>query len=93
MVLKAVTKIIQSPNSNTQYLAIPADMVKDSQYPFSPSEEVEICIIPGAKKVELIGTGIKAPSKSSDAAKKAGETRRRKATIRQAVLTGAEKMH
>ena len=57
MVLKAITKITQSANSRTQYVTIPADLVKDSQYPFSANEEVEIRVILGQRKLELVGTG------------------------------------
>lgn len=42
MVLQAKAKLSQSKNSTTMYLAIPADMVKDSQFPFLPSEQVEL---------------------------------------------------
>jgi len=65
MVLRAVTKIIQSPNSSTQYLTIPADVVKDSQYPFSANEEVEIHVIPEAEKIELVRVGTRAHSKNA----------------------------
>ena len=53
MVLQAITKLIQSPNSSTQYVTIPADIVKDSQYPFSANQNVEIKIVPGSKKIEI----------------------------------------
>lgn len=70
MVLKAVTKIIQSGNSSTQYVTIPADVVKDSQYPFSANEEVEIQVMPEAKRVLLTGIGTKGSAKSSEVRKK-----------------------
>jgi hypothetical protein len=34
MTLEANARLMKSPNSATLYLAIPADMVKDSQFPF-----------------------------------------------------------
>ncbi len=42
MVLQAKAKLSQSKNSTTMYLAIPADMVKDSHFPFLPGEQVEL---------------------------------------------------
>jgi len=54
MVLQAKSKILQSQNSSTQYLTIPAALVKDSQYPFSANEEVEIRIILGSNKLEVV---------------------------------------
>jgi hypothetical protein len=53
MVLRAATKLIQSPNSSTQYVTIPADIVKDSQYPFLANQDVEIRIVPGSRKIEI----------------------------------------
>ena len=53
MVLKVQSKVIKSPNSNTQYITIPADLVKDSQYPFRGNEFVEIRIVVGKKKLEI----------------------------------------
>ena len=46
MVLEVVTKIIQSPNAYTQYIVIPAAMVRDSQYPFRAGEKIRIRIDP-----------------------------------------------
>lgn len=58
MVLHAITKVIQSPNSRTQYVTIPADIVKDSQYPFSANQDVEVRIIPGLGKIEITLSGV-----------------------------------
>lgn len=54
MVLTVKTKIVQSQNSNTQYITVPASLVKDSQYPFSSSQNVEIRIIIGENKLEIV---------------------------------------
>jgi hypothetical protein len=51
MVLKARTRILQSRNSKTQYVTIPAAMVNDSQYPFKAGEAVEIEVVTGAKRL------------------------------------------
>jgi hypothetical protein len=57
MVLVAKTKIVQSRNARTQYIIIPADMVADSQYPFSGGGEVEIIVIPSEAKLEIRKVG------------------------------------
>lgn len=44
MVLHAKANINKSPNSNTQYLTIPADMARDSQYPFRGREDVNLFV-------------------------------------------------
>ncbi len=54
MDLTVKTKIVQSQNSNTQYITVPASLVKDSQYPFSSSQNVEIRIIIGENKLEIV---------------------------------------
>lgn len=46
MVLEEETKIVQSRNAHTQYLVIPAAMVRDSQYPFREGERVRITVDP-----------------------------------------------
>ena len=51
MVLKERTRILQSTNAKTQYITIPSVMVSDSQYPFEANDEVEIEIVPGAKRL------------------------------------------
>jgi hypothetical protein len=51
MVVKVRTKILQSRNSRTQYITIPADMVTDSQYPFRAGETVEVEVVQGAKRL------------------------------------------
>ncbi|MBA7629469.1 hypothetical protein ES703_36968 [subsurface metagenome] len=51
MALKHKTKIKQSKNAYTQYLVIPSSLVRDSQYPFTEDEEVEIIIDPREKKI------------------------------------------
>jgi hypothetical protein len=45
-VLEEETKIVQSRNAHTQYIVIPAVMVRDSQYPFKADERVRITIDP-----------------------------------------------
>lgn len=44
MVLEARVKLTKSPNSATIYLAIPAYIVKDSQFPFRLDDEVDLRI-------------------------------------------------
>jgi hypothetical protein len=46
LVLKVKSKLSKSPNSATIYLAIPASLTQDSQFPFTPNQEVEITINP-----------------------------------------------
>ena len=46
MVLEKETKIVQSRNAHTQYVVIPAAMVRDSQYPFKANEGVRITVDP-----------------------------------------------
>jgi len=54
MVLKGKAKIVQSKHARTQYVAIPATIVADSQYPFTTSQEVEITVDPERKKIEIV---------------------------------------
>lgn len=49
MVLEEETTIVQSRNAYTQYIVIPAVMVRDSQYPFKAGERVRILIDPYRK--------------------------------------------
>jgi len=49
MVLEEETKIVQSRNAHTQYIVIPAAMVRDSQYPFKEGEHVRITVDPYRK--------------------------------------------
>ena len=42
MVLEEETKLVKSPNAYTQYLIIPAAVVRDSQYPFKEGGKVRI---------------------------------------------------
>jgi hypothetical protein len=49
MVLEEETKIVQSRNAHTQYIVIPAVMVRDSQYPFKADERVRITVDPYRK--------------------------------------------
>ena len=51
MALKARSKIVQNPHAKTQQLAIPAFLVADSQYPFKAGDEVEIELVPSAKRL------------------------------------------
>jgi len=46
MVLEEETKVIQSRNAYTQYIIIPASIVRDSQYPFKAGEKIKIIIDP-----------------------------------------------
>jgi hypothetical protein len=50
-VLEEETKIVQSRNAHTQYIVIPAVMVRDSQYPFKADERVRITVDPYRKMV------------------------------------------
>lgn len=52
MVIHVVSRIVK-PKGNTHFLTIPADMVKDSQYPFQDGDEVEIIINPKTKTLEV----------------------------------------
>jgi hypothetical protein len=60
MVLEEETKIIQSKNAHTQYITIPASIVRDSQYPFKANEKVRVIIDP-YRKIIMIAS-IKGPS-------------------------------
>jgi len=51
MVLATSVKLSKSPNSATLYLAIPADIAKDSQFPFYPNEVVDLEIKPDGTMV------------------------------------------
>jgi hypothetical protein len=42
MVLEEETQIVQSRNAYTQYISIPAVMVRDSQYLFKADERVRM---------------------------------------------------
>jgi len=53
MVLEEETKIVQSRNAHTQYIVIPAVMVRDSQYPFKADERVRITIDPYRKMMVI----------------------------------------
>jgi len=56
MALKHKTNIKQSKNAHTQYLVIPSALVRDSQYPFSDDQEVEIIVDPKDKKIIVISS-------------------------------------
>ena len=49
MVLEEETRLVKSPNAYTQYLIIPAAMVRDSQYPFKNGGKVKIKVDPEKK--------------------------------------------
>jgi len=51
MVLKGKSKIVKSSNSYTQYVTIPSSITRDSQFPFTGGEEVEIIIDPDTKQI------------------------------------------
>ncbi|MGI0012561.1 MAG: hypothetical protein ACREBU_03835 [Nitrososphaera sp.] len=83
MALKGRSRVVGIKHAKTQYLAIPAELVADSQYPLSQGEEVDIVIIPEVRKIEIIGTGtfmtkssdpVEKKIKSTEAARKAWET-------------------
>jgi hypothetical protein len=59
MVLKAKSKIMKNRNSSTFYLTIPADMVKDSQFPFHTNEEVELEIKTDVQTLVVYGSNYK----------------------------------
>jgi hypothetical protein len=60
MVLEEETKIIQSKNAHTQYVTIPASIVRDSQYPFKANEKVKIIVDP-YREIMIIAS-IKGPN-------------------------------
>lgn len=64
MVLKKETKILQSRNAHTQYMVIPAAMVRDSQYPFRANERVKITIDP-YRKIMIVASAEKSYVKVS----------------------------
>lgn len=49
MVLEEETKIAQSRNAHTQYIVIPAAVVRDSQYPFKEGGRAKIIVDPYRK--------------------------------------------
>lgn len=49
MVLEGKTKVTKSTTSYTQYITIPSAIVRDSQYPFTDGEEVEIYVDPNGR--------------------------------------------
>jgi hypothetical protein len=53
MALRAASRLSRNPNSNTLYLAIPSDMVKDSQFPFKSGEAVALEIRPRDKTIVI----------------------------------------
>jgi hypothetical protein len=55
MVLEEETKVLQSRNAHTQYIVIPAAMVRDSQYPFKADERVRITVDP-YRKIMIISS-------------------------------------
>lgn len=55
MALKGKAKIIQSPHAKTQYITVPSAVVRDSQYPFTEDEEVEIIVDPDRKLIVVAG--------------------------------------
>jgi hypothetical protein len=63
MVLNIKTKVLQSPNSRTQYITIPAAMVTDSQYPLKPDQEVEIIVNKEEDKLEIVPLRYKTETK------------------------------
>jgi hypothetical protein len=57
MVLVGETKILQSRNAHTQYIVIPAVMVRDSQYLFKADEKVRITVDPYHKMMIIRSVG------------------------------------
>jgi len=49
MVLEEETRIIPSRKAYTQYMVIPASIVRDSQYPFKSDRRVRITVDPYRK--------------------------------------------
>ena len=60
MVLEGETKITQSKNAHTQYITIPASIVRDSQYPFRANEKVKIIIDPYREIIMIVS--VKGPT-------------------------------
>ena len=58
MGLKGTGKILQSGHARTQYIAIPADIVSDSQYPLKDGEQVLISLNPERKEL-IVSSGAK----------------------------------
>lgn len=56
MTLKDRSKIMQSPNSYTQYVTIPSAVARDSQYPFKKDEEIEIIVDPQKREIKIVST-------------------------------------
>jgi hypothetical protein len=59
MVLKANSRIMKNRNSSTFYLSIPADVAKDSQFPFHPNEEVQLEIKTADQTLVVYGINYK----------------------------------
>lgn len=55
MVLTGKATLNRSLTARTQYLTIPADLAKDSQYPFKPGEKLMVRIFPEARAMILLG--------------------------------------
>ena len=51
MVLKVRAKVGGNPNSATQYITIPSDMVHDSQYPLNVGDTIDIEVVPALKQI------------------------------------------
>lgn len=51
MVLQMKVKLAQSKKAYTQYISIPADIVRDSQYPFKGNEELNLTIEPAQNMI------------------------------------------
>lgn len=66
MVLKAKSKFLKNRNSWTYYLAIPADVVKDSQFPFKPDEEVDIEVKTADRTLVVYGNDYKIKKKAAE---------------------------
>jgi hypothetical protein len=57
LVIRAQAILIKNPSSATLYVAIPADMVKDSQFPFIPNEKVDLEIKPNDGTIVISSEG------------------------------------
>jgi hypothetical protein len=57
LTLKIEAKILENKRAKTQYITIPAQVARDSQYPFKKNDVVELEIDPQEKKlvVRLLG--------------------------------------
>jgi len=53
MVLKMRVRLAKSKRAYTQYISIPADVVRDSQYPFKGNENLNLVVVPDKNLIIL----------------------------------------